>query len=111
MKTRARIRRLWRATLLASLVPLGAAADARDGHSVVNAFGDTLVPAKPQRVVTLYQARRTARWRSASGRSALSTPGWSSPCIATCVMRWMAWSTSAWRPNPTWRRWPGWIPT
>ncbi|SHJ83226.1 ABC transporter substrate-binding protein [Halomonas caseinilytica] len=55
MKTRARIRRLWRATLLASLVPLGAAADARDGHSVVNAFGDTLVPAKPQRVVTLYQ--------------------------------------------------------
>ncbi|GHC22201.1 ABC transporter substrate-binding protein [Aidingimonas halophila] len=56
MKIRPRIRHLCLAVVLASLIPLGAVADgARDGRTVTNAFGDTYLPATPQRVVTLYQ--------------------------------------------------------
>lgn len=55
MKTRSRIQCLWRAVLLASLMLPGASADARDGHTIANAFGDTRIPDSPQRVVTLYQ--------------------------------------------------------
>ncbi|MDT8896021.1 iron-siderophore ABC transporter substrate-binding protein [Halomonas sp. I1] len=48
----------WLAALLASLLPWTAALaadDARDAITVANAFGDTRVPATPERVVTLYQ--------------------------------------------------------
>lgn len=49
----------WLAALLVCLMPLAspalAADDARDAISVANAFGDTRVPATPERVVTLYQ--------------------------------------------------------
>ncbi|TFH85514.1 iron-siderophore ABC transporter substrate-binding protein [Billgrantia azerbaijanica] len=59
MKTRARTRRRWLPLLLLSIMPLGstalAANDAEGRHVVPNAFGDTLIPATPQRVVTLYQ--------------------------------------------------------
>nr|CDQ33443.1 putative siderophore-binding lipoprotein YfiY precursor [Virgibacillus halodenitrificans] len=57
MKPRTRTRRLClAASLLASLIPLSAAADAiGDGRSVANAFGDTQVPDSAQRIVTLYQ--------------------------------------------------------
>ncbi|MCK0713897.1 ABC transporter substrate-binding protein [Chromohalobacter sarecensis] len=53
MKTRTRTWCLCLAALLASLLPLGASAD--DERTVTNAFGDTHIPARPQRVVTLYQ--------------------------------------------------------
>ncbi|WP_280561767.1 iron-siderophore ABC transporter substrate-binding protein [Chromohalobacter sp. 48-RD10] len=56
MKARIQTRRLCLAALLASLIPIAANADdARDGRTVTNAFGDTHIPARPQRVVTLYQ--------------------------------------------------------
>lgn len=59
MKTRARIRRLWLTALLLSIMPLGPitlAADDTQGMRIVpNDFGDTVIPATPQRVVTLYQ--------------------------------------------------------
>ncbi|MFM9271574.1 ABC transporter substrate-binding protein [Halomonas elongata] len=55
MKTRSRIQCLWRVVLLASLMSLGASADTRDGHTIVNAFGDSRIPDSPQRIVTLYQ--------------------------------------------------------
>lgn len=59
MKTRAPTRRLWLRVLLVSLMPWGAAAladdDTQGSRSVPNAFGDTPIPATPQRVVTLYQ--------------------------------------------------------
>ncbi|MDT0501168.1 MULTISPECIES: iron-siderophore ABC transporter substrate-binding protein [unclassified Halomonas] len=54
MIARDRQPRRWLAALLAALLPLGAA-DAGDGRRVAHAFGDTTIPAPPQRVVTLYQ--------------------------------------------------------
>ncbi|MFG6175944.1 ABC transporter substrate-binding protein [Halomonas sp. THAF12] len=54
MIPRARARRRWPAALLAALLPLGAAA-ADGGHRVAHAFGETQIPATPQRIVTLYQ--------------------------------------------------------
>lgn len=59
MKTHAQARRLWLA-LLVSLMPLAstaalAANASQGGRIVASAFGDTHIPATPQRVVTLYQ--------------------------------------------------------
>ncbi|PMR67576.1 ABC transporter substrate-binding protein [Halomonas heilongjiangensis] len=59
MKTRLPTRRLWLTVLLVAIMPLGATAlaanDTQGMRIVPNAFGDTLIPATPQRVVTLYQ--------------------------------------------------------
>lgn len=59
MTTLVLTRHRWLMVLLASVMPWGAptlAADAAHAGSIVaNAFGDTRLPADPQRVVTLYQ--------------------------------------------------------
>ncbi|MCH4561733.1 iron-siderophore ABC transporter substrate-binding protein [Halomonas sp. EGI 63088] len=59
MKTRAPTRRRWLTVLLVSLMPLGSiplAANDTEGMRIVpSEFGDTVIPATPQRIVTLYQ--------------------------------------------------------
>ncbi|TLF50626.1 iron-siderophore ABC transporter substrate-binding protein [Halomonas urmiana] len=59
MKMHAQARR-WLAALLVTLMPAASsvavtANDAHDGRSLAHAFGNTQIPATPQRVVTLYQ--------------------------------------------------------
>lgn len=57
MTTRPRTRRHWLTVLLLASLPWGshAVADGDGGRRVSHAFGDTFVPAPPQRIVTLYQ--------------------------------------------------------